>query len=220
MYNITWKRYMETYLLARDLNGVPIGRHQFFVILTGDEQRTFRLRHSSQTLSSRNLGSQFGLVLGAQNIASANSIKHKFNRLIFVPFNKADLSCAVEFFSGQPSVLSQQFGYKQTEGVRIKPRNGFTEHQLAQSILSSIDHYIVNERNEPIAYPPPWFGKNSNSWTNSILDIVPADLPTDVKTRRKITDFQGADAAHDVRIHQMYFKGLCQPCAVQNPAYR
>lgn len=64
---------METYLLARDLNGVPVGRHQFFVILTGDSQQTFRLSHANQTLSSRRIGKQYGLVLGAQNVKPSGS---------------------------------------------------------------------------------------------------------------------------------------------------
>ena len=211
---------METYLLARDLNGVPVGRHQFFVILTGDSQQTFRLSHSNQTLSSRRIGKQYGLVLGAQNVASTETSATKYNRLTFVPFERADLSCAIEYFGGEASILSGQFGYQKAEARRIHPRQGYTEQQLAQAILTAIDFYVVNEGSQPIAYPPPWFGKNSNSWTNSILDVVPADLPGNAKARRKLGDFNGADAAHDVRIHQMYFKGLCNPCTVQNPAYR
>lgn len=211
---------MEIYLLARDLNGVPVGRHQFFVILTGNSQQAFRLPHSNQTLHSRKIGQQYGLVLGAQNVKSSSQSKTKFNRLTFVPFERADLSCATEYFSGAPSILSGQFGYKKAEAKRVMPKNGYTEKQLGLAILSAIDFYIVNENNQPIAYPPPWLGKNSNSWTNSILDVVPADLPNELKARQLHADFKGADAAHDVRIHQMYFKGLCNPCTVQNPAYR
>lgn len=211
---------METYLLARDLNGVPVGRHQFFVILTGNSQQAFRLQNSNQTLVSRKIGQHYGLVLGAQNVKSSAQSSTKFNRLIFVPFERADFSCAIEYFGGAPSILSGQFGYKKAEAKRVMPKNGYTETQLGLAILSAIDFYIVNENNQPIAYPPPWLGKNSNSWTNSILDVVPAELPSGSKARQQHANFNGADAAHDVRIHQMYFKGLCNPCTVQNPAYR
>ncbi|MDO6545528.1 hypothetical protein [Photobacterium sanguinicancri] len=209
---------METYWLARDLNGVPLGRHQFIVILTGNSPRAFRLKHSKQTLVSRKIGTQFGLVLGAQNVKPTNG--GKFNRLIVVPFEKADMASAVEHFGGAPSHLSKQFAYKKAEAKRVYPRKDASESDLVNAIIKAVDFYIVNESSQPIAYPPPWLGKNSNSWANSVLDAAPTSLPTDPRERVKAGDFFGADAAHDIRINQMYFRRICKPCIVENPAYR
>ena len=93
-------------------------------------------------------------------------------------------------------------------------QQGVTESQLIRSILDAIDFYIVNERNTNISYPPPYFGKNSNSWASSIMEIAPTKLPKDAH------DFIGLDAASGVRIPSSYFTRICSPCKIQNPAYR
>jgi hypothetical protein len=206
---------LETHLLVRDLKGVPLGRHQFFVLLSGHSPQTYRLPQAGFTLTSRKIGNRYGLVLGAQN---KKVLKSSFNRLQFVPFDASDLSCAREFFTGKPSTLSTQFTYKSAQGKRVYPLKGRSEKELAKALLKAIDFFVVNEHNQPISYPPPWLGKNSNSWTNSILDVIPAHLPD--SDGRKFGDFAGADAGHDVRINSMYFTRVCQPCKVQNPAYR
>ena len=59
---------METYWLARDLNGLPIGRHQFFALITGNSPTSFKLHKSNQIITSQNLGRGYGLVLGAHNV--------------------------------------------------------------------------------------------------------------------------------------------------------
>ena len=202
---------MEFHLISRDLNGLPIGRHQFIVIVTG-EQRSFRLQNSKLLISSRKIGDRYGIVLGAHNIKIDK--KAKYNRLTFIPFEEADFTNAREYFGGKPSVLSEQLWYKEPQGKQFFPNENTSDEVLLKEILTAVDYYIVNEKSVPIAYPLPWFGKNSNSWTNSILDVV------SIKKDENLSDFDGADAAHDVRIHSMYFKGRCVPCKIQNPVYR
>jgi|GEM_PF-3409271 len=212
---------MDVYLLARDLNGVPVGRHQFFLIVTGDSPEVFALRRSRKRIVSKNLGGQYGLVLGAQRIApEEQSTPADFNRLKFVAFEKSDMSAAKEFLYDTPSNLSEQFNYQPPQAKIIKPVSGVSDRELVNSLLSAIDYYVVNERRFNIAYPSPWLGKNSNSWTNSILDVIPADLPDNPRERRRFGNFRGANAGHDVRIDKMYFKGICDPCAIQNPVHR
>ncbi|ARU58890.1 hypothetical protein OLMES_4902 [Oleiphilus messinensis] len=207
---------MEIYWLARDLNKVPFGRHQFIVIITGKVSRTFKLQKSNQTIVTRDLGKGYGLVLGAHNVPPSNQNKPaKFNRLMFKAFEKADLAAAKEFLtSSKPSGHAFWENYKPAEAKHVHPKQGYTAEQLARQILDAIDHYIINEKNTNIAYPPPWLGKNSNSWASSIMDVVPAKLAPNA------SDFKGADAAHDVRIPAMYFTGICSPCTIQNPAHR
>jgi len=207
---------METYWLARDLNGSPIGRHQFFALITGESPSSFKLHRSNQVLTSQNLGKGYGLVLGAHNIPSnAKNNGSTFNRLIFKAFERSDLAAAREYFtSSQPIGHSVWEFYKPAEGKKVIPKKGITEKQLIKSILEAIDFYIINERNTNIAYPPPYFGKNSNSWASTIMQIVPADFPAGVY------DFIGADAASDIRIDSSYFTRICLPCKVQNPAYK
>jgi hypothetical protein len=202
---------MEFHLIARDLNGLPIGRHQFIVIIT-DGVRSFRLLHSKKLITSRRIGSKYGVVLGAHNIKVTQ--QSKYNRLTFIPFEPVDFTSAVEYFGGAPSLLAGQFGYQIPQGKQFYPNSTTSDEDLAEQILKAIDYYVVNEENFPIAYPLPWFGKNSNSWVNSILDVV------SIRKNVGLADFDGADAAHDVRIDTMYFKGKCQRCKIQNPAYR
>jgi hypothetical protein len=207
---------METYWLARDLNGSPIGRHQFFALITGNSPTSFKLHKSNQIITSQNLGRGYGLVLGAHNISPKDQKNAaKFNRLMFKPFEIADLAAAREYFtSSKPTGHAAWENYQPAQAKRVIPKQGVTEAQLIRSILDAVDFYIVNERNTNISYPPPYFGKNSNSWASSIMEIVPTKLPKDAH------DFIGVDAANGVRIASSYFTRICFPCKIQNPAYQ
>ncbi|WDE03871.1 hypothetical protein SG34_021215 [Thalassomonas viridans] len=207
---------MEIYWLARDLNKVPFGRHQFFAIITGNSSTAHKLFKSNQTIISRNLGRGYGLVLGAHNVTpSFQKIPAKFNRLIFKPFESADSAAAKEYFTSSPPTGHAAWeNYKPAQGKRVIPKAGITGKELVRSILDAIDYYVINESSANVAYPPPWLGKNSNSWASSIMDVVPADLP------KGASDFIGADAGHDVRIPPSYFQRICAPCKIQNPAYQ
>lgn len=207
---------METYWLARDLNGSPIGRHQFFAIITGNSPSSFKLHRSNKIITSQNLGRGYGLVLGAHNIPPKNQQNAaKFNRLIFKSFERSDLAAAREYFtSSKPTGHAAWENYLPAQAKRVKPKKGFTETELARSKLDAIDFFIVNESSANISYPPPYFGKNSNSWASTIMEVVPAELT------QGSSDFIGADAANDIRIDSSYFTRICFPCKIQNPAYR
>ncbi len=207
---------METYWLARDLNGSPIGRHQFFAIITGNSPSSFKLHRSNQIITSQDLGRGYGLVLGAHNISPKNQQNvAKFNRLIFQSFERSDLAAAREYFSSsKPTGHAAWENYQPAQAKRVTPKKGFTEVELARSILDAIDFFIVNESSTNISYPPPYFGKNSNSWASTIMEVVPAEL------KQGSSDFIGADAANDIRIDSSYFTRICFPCKIQNPAYR
>lgn len=207
---------MEIYWLARDLNGFPVGRHQFIVIITGNKPTYFNMPRSNQPILSQKIDHRYGLILGAHNIKPANQIKPaNFNRLLFKAFESADLAAAKESLTGsKPSGHKLWENYKPAEAKKINPINGVTIEQLARQILDAVDFYIVNEKNTNIAYPTPWLGKNSNSWARSIMNLVQANLAKDA------SDFDGADAGNDVSIPAMYFKGICSPCKIQNPVHR
>ena len=103
---------MEVYLVARDLNGVPIGRHQFFLIVTGDSPEVFYFRRSRKRIVSQRLGDSYGLVLGAQRVPPEDQANpSEYSRLKFVPFEVSDTSEAIKFLTGSSSNLSGQFNY-------------------------------------------------------------------------------------------------------------
>ncbi|MFT6908401.1 MAG: hypothetical protein ACJAS1_005100 [Oleiphilaceae bacterium] len=206
---------MEVYRIARDLNKVPVGRHQFIAIITGKGPAAFFLKKSNITLVSQLLGKEYGLVLGAHNVNPKEQKKPaKFNRLIFKPFERADLAAAKEFFTSVVGKHALWENYNPAQGKKIIPHKGISEAKFVRDIIDAIDLYIVNERSSNIPYPTPWFGKNSNSWVSSLLSAVQADI---IKGG---DDFTGADAGHDVQIDKDYFKGICSPCQIQNSAYR
>jgi len=207
---------MEIYWLARDLNGFPLGRHQFIVIITGNKASYFNMPRSNQPILSQKIDHRYGLVLGAHNIKPVDQkLSANFNRLVFKAFEPADLAAAKEYLTAsKPTGHAAWENYKPAEAKKITPIAGITTEQLTRQILDAVDFYIINEKNTNIAYPPPWLGKNSNSWAQSIMNLVQANLP------QGASDFDGADAGYDITIPAMYFKGICSPCKIQNPVHR
>mgnify|MGYP006875363304 CR=1 FL=1 len=177
---------MTVYIGARDLNGLPVGTHQFIVITFPTPQTIIIGRRAA---SSRTLGPNVhGIVIGAQNRGS----------LKVEAFEDADTLAAREYFGG---VEKKWYESDYDAELHIVKFNGATfSPQGEKKLISSIGAYIINQLLDPIRYPTAGMGFNSNSWAQSAIKYAGGTT---------ISNMAGLDIFHHRRIPETYFLPYC-----------
>ena len=182
---------MTIYLGSRDLNGVPIGTHQF-IVLTGFYLMSCRA-FSAVEAQARFLGRKdgqdvYGVVVGAQNING---------RLVAEYFEKSDLKATMEFFGGEAvSAFRSDFDTEMFEA-------GFgslSDTAAIERVIWRIENYRINVRNDPIKYPTAGLGFNSNSWAQTVIQCSGGSATENTA---------GLDWASNKRIPETYFEPYC-----------
>ncbi|MFM2067857.1 MAG: hypothetical protein RLZZ584_2766 [Pseudomonadota bacterium] len=182
---------MAIYLGSRDLNGVPIGTHQFLV-LTGHYLLACRA-NSAREAEARYLGKQggqdvYGVVVGAHKVGGKLVVKY---------FEDADLAATMEYFGGRPtSFFSSDFD------AEMFPVAFGTLPDTAsiERVLECIENYRTNVSESPIDYPTLGVGFNSNSWAQSVVQYTGGSTTE---------DSSGLDVSSGRRIPQIYFENYC-----------
>ncbi len=178
---------LKVYAAARDLDGVPVGTHQF-IIMVPDNPKDFSqpIMIDGAPYRMRDLGNgTMGFVIGAHNVN---------DRLNVIPFQEADLKAANEHFDPKGNISWYKSDYD-TEVCEVKSTK--TDTQLINDIINSSNNYIQNERKNNIPYPTPGFGENSNSWVQSIIEYNGGTVRE---------DFTGRDWGAARRIIRKFFK--------------
>lgn len=172
---------MATYVAARDLASVPIGTHQFIVIVPDNPnlQVHFVAPQGAIVKARRLTASVSGFVIGAQN-RSVNGT----NRLIVEFFEPSDLQATREFFAPKRHTSWYKSDFD-TEAQRVQHRD--SDHAFIRQIFFLVKNFMINEMEENIPYPPGGIGYNSNSWAQTVIEIAGG---------RVSADFRGADVAH------------------------
>jgi len=178
---------MAIYLAARDLSGVPVGTHQFLII---NKLSTpyISARLGDQVIKPRDLGNgSLGYVVGAQNRGNL-SVEY---------FEKNDYQAALEFYDkSRISFFQSDFD---TEVKQVKFQN-INEAVATRKILNLIDIYHINQTMDRIKYPLAGIGINSNSWAQTLIDVVGG---------RVAGDMSGFDISNKKRIPKVYFSPVC-----------
>jgi len=187
-------------LMDRDLNGVPVGRHMFIVIIP-DRPEDFdgmRFDIGGGSFEWRDVGNgEMGYVIGAQNIGG---------RLIAEAFNGADETATNQFFDPD----SAPFGWGNFDPNASQctlPVDPLGAHDTAaiMGLMADITNYNANEERQNIEYPgnrDTILGGdegfvNSNSWALSVL--ASAGITPDE------TNAPGFDLLGGNRIDEDYF---------------
>lgn len=177
---------MTVYIGARDLNGLPVGTHQFIVITSNAPQAIIV---GGKAVVSRTLGKNVhGIVIGAQNRGT----------LKVEAFEAADTLAAREHFGG-----AEKYWYKSDYDAElhlVKFNGTSTSFSSEKKLISLIDAYIINQTIDPVKYPTAGMGFNSNSWAQSAIFYAGG---------KAIPDMNGLDIFHSRRIPETYFLPYC-----------
>lgn len=177
---------MPIYVAARDLNGVPIGTHQFIIVTYPTAQSVSIGKH---VYVAKKIGPKtYGIVVGAHNNGHLN-IK---------VFEDADLTAAKEYFGSNKTVWHKS-DYD-TEVQLVTFSGSASTLQAEQTLYSLIDAFITNQIMDPISYPTAGLGYNCNSWTQSVIKYIGG------KARANMSGF---DLYHDQLIPKTYFTPFC-----------
>jgi len=197
---------LRVILIDRDLKGVPVGRHQFLVIIPDNpsdfEGRIFNLGNNIDFRLSDVGNGELGFVIGAQD---------QNDRLIAEAFNDADTTATTQFFNpeSKPWYGWGNLSPNATACTIPQGASGLVDDTATiNALLTNIANYNNNESRLKIPYPT--VGQtvstsftaskgyvNSNSWALSVLDslgIVPNK-----------TNMPGADLMNANRIDPDYF---------------
>lgn len=177
---------MTVYIGARDLNGLPIGTHQFIVITSPAPQA---IVIGGRAVLSRTLGpNTHGIVIGAQN---RGTLKAEV-------FEDADTLAAREHFGG---LEKKWFESDYDAELHVIKFNGATFSPYGEKkLLSLINAYVTNQLLDPIRYPTAGMGFNSNSWAQSAIKYA-GGITT--------SNMTGLDIFHHRRIPETYFLPYC-----------
>ena len=189
------------YAAARDLNGFPVGTHQFS-ILAPDNTEDFipELLSEIGAPPMQDLGDgTMGWVVGAHKVQTSDNsgiflLDAKFNE-------SADFSAAQQFINPKKYVswIKPDFD---TEAYKVK-HPGLTDTQVITNMLQNTINYQNNMVSipYPLDKPSAYLDKNiinSNSWNQSILKYSGAtEYPN---------DFKGADVGTKNSLNQNYFQ--------------
>lgn len=172
------------YSAARDLDGVPVGTHQFTIVVPDDPSKFNNLVDLG--------GGKLGYTLGAHNVNG---------RLQFVPNQTADLQAAREWADPKrnTSLFKSDFD---TEVKLVPTPNGKNDTSFSAKLTQNAGNYAVNEEAKNIPYPKASTNIvggaiNSNSWQQSLIESAGGKSPS---------DFSGYDPAHNKRIDPAYFQ--------------
>lgn len=177
---------MTVYIGARDLNGLPVGTHQFIVI-TYTSQQSITL--GGRVIASKALGSgTHGIVIGAQNRGA----------LQVEAFETADTEAAMEYFGG---AKKEWYESDYDAELRVVKFNSSATSAYGERRLNQlIDAYLINQTLDPISYPTAGMGFNSNSWAQSAIQYAGG---------KAISNMGGLDIFHGRRIPETYFIPYC-----------
>ena len=189
----------KVYSAARDLNGFPIGTHQFQILIPDNpEDFTKEKIKDLEVPEMRDLGNgEKGWVIGGHKKEGEKD--EYYLRSEF--FEKADTQATKEFLD--PKTVKFYKSDFDTEASLVKHK-GKSDTEYITSLLKNTKNYQDNQSSMPIPYPKntdqydkgTW---NSNSWNNSNLKHAGG---TEYQT-----DFKGMDAARDNIIPKKYFNG-------------
>ena len=187
----------RVYSAARDLNGFPIGTHQFEILIP-DNPQDFDEKKLKELGAEpmRDLGNgEKGWVIGGHKKEEKKG--EYYLRAEF--FEKADTEATKEFLDTK-TVKWYKSDFD-TEASLVKHK-GKTDTEYITDVLKNTKNYQGNQSSMPISYPKntdqydkgTW---NSNSWNNSNLKHAGG---TEYQT-----DFKGMDAARENIIPKKYF---------------
>ena len=128
-----------------------------------------------------------GVIVGAYNTDSR----------LQTEFNEAtDLTAAREGFNPD-KYTSWDTSDFDTELHKVGLPDGMTNDQYIDSIISAARNYKKNEGENNQAYPTAGLGTNSNSWNQTLHEVLGGDA---------VEDFDGVDWGHDKRLPHKLFK--------------
>jgi len=177
--------FMTIYIGARDLNGMPVGTHQFLLITT---DKVIPVKIDGKLITPKVLGKGIkGYVIGAQN---------RNRRLQVEFFERSDFIAVKEYFGGiEKSFFQSDFD------AELKEVSFSNSELLSQvRLFQLINAFTINQSLDPIKYPSAGFGFNSNSWAGSMIKHSGGVVDT---------DFSGLDIFHDRLIPITYFLPIC-----------
>ncbi len=180
---------MSIYLAARDLANVPIGTHQFIIIVIKSNPYP-KASLNGNVIPPKNLGKgNIGYVIGAQN---RGNLEVEF-------FENSDFQATLEYFD-----KSKTHFYKSDFDTQVKLVKfpGKSSQQATREILRLISAYHTNQTMDKIKYPTAGIGFNSNSWAQSVIQLAGGKVDSDMS---------GLDISHDKRIPKTYFDPVCLP---------
>lgn len=177
---------MTVYVGARDLNGLPVGTHQFIVITSATPQA---IVIGGRAVLSRTLGPNvYGIVIGAQNRGS----------LKVEAFESADTLAAREYFGGLEKKWYESDYDAELHIVKFNAASVSPSGE--RKLISLIDAYLINQILDPIRYPTAGAGFNSNSWAQSVIQYAGGTAPSNMA---------GLDIFHHRKIPETYFLPYC-----------
>lgn len=179
---------MSIYIAARDLAGlVPIGTHQFIIIDNLSNPYQVGMLEN-KVIHPKNLGNgTLGYVIGAHNRKNLEAIY----------FEKSDYEATLEYFDKKRvSFFKPDFD---TEVIKVKFPN-VDEKSATAKIIRIINAYSINQSIDSIAYPSSGFGFNSNSWAQTVIELIGGVVKSDLK---------GLDISNEKRIPATYFMSVC-----------
>ncbi len=170
----------EIYWVARDLNGVPLGNHQFILIFLENAESMNKIATQQES------GKKF-VTLGGHNVAG---------NLVYVPNQSSDVTSVKE--SINPS-LRGSFSDFDLEKHQITPPTG-GGWSFATSIELLADKYTTNTRTSPVDYD--LWNRNCSTWVNTLLKV--AGLSE--SKRRKLGEFGGFDWGEEDLLDENLFR--------------
>lgn len=183
------------YLAGRDLAGMAaIGTHLLIIIVPGnkspqtvpyiDPNKKTLSYSQSYRLQPQDLGDgTYGFVAGAQN---------KNSRLMLEYFEKSDYQATREHYNWKK--YGPYLADFDTEIHEVKSKKSVDV--LIKNVFECLRNYVDNETAEPIPYPTAGWGRNSNSWAQSVIEYSEGTAPG---------DYSGLDLSGGMRIPKAYF---------------
>ncbi len=178
------------YLGSRDLNGVPLGTHQF-IVLASYSLLSCRVGHEprarAQHLGKAKKTDLYGVVVGAQNVERKLEVKY---------FEDADTAATHEYFG-----LKSTTWHKSDFDAEMFPVDfGSTpDHVAIEKVLFLVENYRINVSQTSIKYPTAGLGFNSNSWAQSVIQYAGGKVNENTA---------GLDVNSGRRIPKIYFEPI------------
>lgn len=181
---------MPVYIAARDLDGFPIGTHQFIIIIIIENKSNPHpaAKLNANMIPPKILGNgMLGHVIGAHNQSG----------LVVEYFEKSDYKATLEYFD-KKMVHFYKSDYD-TEVIKVVFPNK-NEQIAIREIYDLVNAYHINQSIDKIKYPSMGLGFNSNSWVQTVIELAGGKVKSDLK---------GFDIANNKRIPKTYFLPYC-----------
>jgi hypothetical protein len=179
---------MSVYVAARDLANVPLGKHQFLIIVnTTNPYPPARL--GGDVVYAQDLGKgTMGYVVGAQNRGD----------LVVEYFEASDTRATLEYFDRSVVKWYQADFDTEVAPVAFKKTDAATG---VTRVFELIDNFALNQELDPIRYPTAGLGYNSNSWAQTVIELAGGTV--------KSSNMKGWDVSNGKRIPKTYFEAVC-----------